>query len=263
MTMRPPAVAGMFYPDTASTLRADVRRMLDAPRVSEAVDRRVPKSLIVPHAGFVYSGPVAASAYRLLADAANEVSRVVVLGPAHRVYLRGMAVPTVESFRTPLGTVPVDVWAVKALEVFPWVVSSDEAHAQEHSIEVQLPFLQSVLTDFSLIPLVVGDCTCDQVSDVIETLWGDRETLIIVSSDLSHYLPYTQSNEVDADTTSQIVARAENLHGEQACGARAINGLMRVARNKGLDVEVLDVRNSGDTAGDKSQVVGYGAYAIY
>ncbi len=222
-----------------------------------------PKALIVPHAGYVYSGPVAASAYRLLANAAGSISRVMLLGPAHRVHVRGIAVPTVSHFATPFGDVPLDRTAIAQIETFPWVVTSDAAHQNEHCIEVQLPFLQSVLHAFGLVPLVVGECSSTRVSQVIDALWGGEETLVIVSSDLSHYLPYREAQAVDADTNRAILARSHSLQGEQACGAYAINGLMRVADARSLRVEPLDLRNSGDTAGDKTQVVGYAAYALY
>ena len=261
MTTRDAAVAGTFYPAVPSVLQADIERMLTESSIASS--DHCPKALIVPHAGYVYSGPVAASAYRLLASAAGSISRVVVLGPAHRVYVRGIAVPTVSHFATPFGDVPLDLSAIAQIETFPRVVTSDPAHQNEHSIEVQLPFLQSVLHAFSLVPLVVGECASTQVSQVIDALWGDDETLVVVSSDLSHYLPYREAKAVDADTDRAILARSYNLHGDQACGAYAINGLMRVADKRSLHVERLDIRNSGDTAGDKSQVVGYAAYALY
>ncbi len=261
MTTRDAAVAGSFYPAATSVLRADVERMLtESPTVSSD---QYPKALIVPHAGYVYSGPVAASAYRLLARAAGSISRVVVLGPAHRVHMRGIAVPTVSHFATPFGDVPLDLSAIAQIETLPWVVTSDQAHQNEHSIEVQLPFLQSVLHAFSLVPLVVGECASTQVSQAIDVLWGGDETLVVVSSDLSHYLPYREAKAVDADTNRAILARSHSLHGDQACGAYAINGLMQVADARNLHVEQLDLRNSGDTSGDKTQVVGYAAYALY
>ncbi len=261
MTTRDTAVAGTFYPATASVLHADVERMLAEPPMASS--DRCPKALIVPHAGYVYSGAVAASAYRLLASVAGSISRVVVLGPAHRVPVQGIAVPAVSHFATPFGDVPVDLAAIARIETFPWVVTSDPAHQGEHCIEVQLPFLQSVLDAFSLVPLVVGECASTQVSQVLDALWGGDETLVVVSSDLSHYLPYREAKAIDADTNRAILARSHALHGEQACGAYAINGLMRVAEARSLQVEQLDLRNSGDTAGDRSQVVGYGAYALY
>ncbi len=260
MTRRDAAVAGTFYPADSAVLHADLERMLAG---GPGASGHCPKALIVPHAGYVYSGPVAASAYRLLEPAAASISRVVLLGPAHRVYVRGIAVPAVSHFATPFGDVPLDLTAIAEIESFPWVTRSDPAHRDEHCIEVQLPFLQAVLDAFNLVPLLVGECGGEQVSEVIDALWGGDETLVIVSSDLSHYLPYREAQAVDADTNRAILNRSHSLHGEQACGARAINGLMHVADARSLAIEQLDLRNSGDTAGDKSQVVGYAAYALY
>jgi AmmeMemoRadiSam system protein B len=258
MKARPAAVAGMFYPaETAALERAVARLLASAPPANE-----VPKAIIAPHAGYQYSGPTAAFAYRALEDRRDEIHRVVLLGPAHRVYLQGMAVPSVDAFRTPLGDVPVDVEGVKRALASPGVQISDEAHAQEHSLEVHLPFLQSVLDEFSLIPIAVGVCPAQQVEAVIEALWGGDETLIVVSSDLSHFHEYAEAREIDEHTTARIEACESNLQGEDACGAYAINGLMLAAKVRGLQVRTLDVRNSGDTAGDRHRVVGYGAYAL-
>lgn len=221
-----------------------------------------PKALIVPHAGYIYSGPVAAAAYRTLEPYREEVERVVLLGPAHRVYLEGLAVPESEAFAVPTGTVPVDVEAVTRVLELPGVLASDHAHAAEHSLEVHLPFLQAVLERFSIVPIVVGACRKELVADVLEALWGGNETVFVVSSDLSHYHPYAVAQRLDASTSGEIVSRASNLTGEQACGAFAINGLMRAAVRHGLRVQALDLRNSGDTAGGRDQVVGYGAFAL-
>ncbi len=262
MVTRSPAVAGTFYPEHASELAGCVARYLaDAVDLSIAETLR-PKVLIVPHAGYVYSGPVAASAYRLLGAYRAEIQRIVLLGPAHREYLQGMAVPSVDGFAMPNGEVPLDIDTISQVLDLPSVVTSDRAHAMEHSLEVQLPFLQSVLNRFVLVPIVVGDCPSEDVAGLLEATWGGTETLIVVSSDLSHYRPYAVAQTSDAATTREILARSSTLTGEQACGAYAINGLMRVAVAHDLQVRVLDVRNSGDTAGDRSQVVGYGAYAL-
>ena len=204
----------------------------------------------------------AAIAYRALEERHDRIHRVVLLGPAHRVYLQGMAVPSVDAFTTPLGDVPIDAAAVRQALALPGVQTSDQAHAQEHSLEVHLPFLQTVLDDFSLVPIVVGVCPAEQVEAVIEALWGGDETLIVVSSDLSHFHQYEDAREIDEHTTARIEACESTLHGEEACGAYAINGLMLAAKVHGLQVRTLDVRNSGDTAGDPNRVVGYGAYAL-
>jgi len=249
----------MFYPDDRDTLETTVHQMLDQALEYPAA---VPKALIAPHAGYVYSGPVAASAYRLLENAADRITRVVLLGPAHRVHLRGLAFPSVDAFATPAGEIPIDRPAVESALALPATTISDEAHAMEHCLEVHLPFLQAVLGSFELVPIVVGDCPPEDIARVLECLWGGDETLIVVSSDLSHYHAYDVARERDARTTAKILSRSTNLTGEEACGAYAINGLMLAVRGFGLSVHALDVRNSGDTAGDRQQVVGYGAYAI-
>jgi AmmeMemoRadiSam system protein B len=261
MSTRSPAVAGMFYPAHPDRLRKDVSRMLREHPVDGGA--AAPKALIVPHAGYVYSGGVAAAAYRQLEPARATVRRVVLLGPAHRVYLRGVAVPECETFSTPMGTVPVDRQAVEAISGLPGVVRSDSAHAEEHSLEVQLPFLQSILGAFSLVPIVVGQCEPEIPAAVLDELWGGPETLIIVSSDLSHYLPYEQARETDGRTCRRILEKSSALDGHDACGAHAINGLMASRHGRDLSVTVCDLRNSGDTAGDRSRVVGYGAFALH
>ncbi len=257
-----PAVAGAFYPGDAAELARCVAGYLADTMGPPAVQTLAPKVLIVPHAGYVYSGPIAASAYRLLAPLRARIHRVVLLGPAHRVYLQGMAVPSVDSFLMPNGEIPLDTDCIARVLRLPDVIVSDRAHAMEHSLEVQLPFLQSLLERFTLVPIVVGECASAVVAAVLDALWGGAETLIVVSSDLSHYHPYTAAQRLDAATTRAIIDRSANLTGEQACGANAINGLMRATHAQDLSLEVLDVRNSGDTAGDRGQVVGYGAYVM-
>ena len=258
MTVRRPAVAGLFYAAGRTELERDVTGLLAAAPLTGGN----PKAIVAPHAGYVYSGPTAAFAYRMLEPRRTEIRRVVLLGPAHRVYLRGMAVPSVDAFATPLGDVPIDREGVRLALTLPGMQISDDAHAAEHSLEVHLPFLQTVLDDFRLVPIVVGACPAREVAAAIEALWGDDETLIVVSSDLSHYHPYAVEQVTDATTTRDIVARSVSLTGEQACGAFAINGLMSVALDHDLEVRALDVRNSGDTAGDRTRVVGYGAYVL-
>ncbi len=252
-SIRPPAVAGMFYPGNARDLAGDVAAMLGAARPPALR----PKALIAPHAGYVYSGPVAAEAYALLSPLRGQVRRVVLLGPTHRVPVRGIAVPSVAAFATPLGVVPVDREAIADLAGLPQVGISDAAHAQEHSLEVHLPFLQAVLGSFALVPLAVGHVSPGEVATVLERLWGGDETLIVISSDLSHYHGYETARRLDRETADRIL-RLEPLEDhEQACGATPINGLLEVARRKALTPTLLDLRNSGDTAGDRSRVVGY------
>lgn len=265
--IRQPAVAGSFYPKDAQALRDMLTRFLTAVGPSATVPKPSPKGLIkaiiVPHAGYIYSGPVAASAYARLAEARNTIRRVVLLGPAHWVPLHGLAVSSAEAFVTPLGRVAVDRAAITALLALPQVRISDEAHAPEHSLEVQLPFLQVVLDDFSLVPLVVGQATPVEVEEVLNTVWDGPETLIVVSSDLSHYYDYATAKRLDRAASGAIQAlRSEDLSVEQACGRHAIQGLLLAARAHGLDVTTLDLRNSGDTAGPRDEVVGYGAYVF-
>ncbi len=258
---RPPAVAGSFYPLGADELRRDVASYLSAAQPVADGDP-LPKVLIVPHAGYVYSGPIAASAYARVAALKGVVERVVLLGPAHRVRLRGMALPAATRFATPLGAVAIDQDAVAAVSGLPQVVASDEAHALEHSLEVQLPFLQSVLGAFKLVPFAVGDTPAEQVAQVLDLLWGGKETLIVISSDLSHYLPYPNACAKDEFTAETILRLQPRLDHQQACGATPINGLLIAARARGLQPHLLDLRNSGDTAGDKSRVVGYASFCF-
>ena len=261
-SIRPAAVAGMFYPGTPAVLGAAVRAYLaEAQSAAEAV-APVPKALIVPHAGYVYSAAVAAPAYRRIAAARGTIRRVVLLGPVHRVPVRGLALPAAQAFATPLGTVRVDADAVAHALEMPQVAVNEAAHALEHSLEVQLPFLQTVLDEFSVVPFAVGDASAEEVAAVIERLWGGPETLIVVSSDLSHYHPYAAARQIDRGTAAAILALDAALDHEQACGATPINGLALCARRRHLEPELIDLRNSGDTAGDKSRVVGYAAFAF-
>lgn len=258
MRARPAAVAGMFYPADPATLgRTVADLMATAPASDDSA-----KAIIAPHAGYQYSGPTAACAYRLLEGRREHIRRVVLLGPAHRVYLEGMALPSVDAFATPLGDVPIDADGVRRALDLPGTRVSDEAHAFEHSLEVHLPFLQAALDEFQLIPIVVGVCPAGQVEAVLDALWGGDETLIVVSSDLSHFHAYDEARDIDARTSARIESRDASLHGEEACGAYAVNGLLLAAQAHGLRIRTLDVRNSGDTAGDKHRVVGYGAYAL-
>ena len=258
--VRPAAVAGMFYPEAPGILGAQVRAFLQqAGHALPSAPR--PKALIVPHAGYVYSGAIAAAAYARLAGL-DAVHRVVLLGPAHRVPLNGLAAPSVDAFATPLGEIEVDRAAVTRALDLPQVSESDRAHALEHSLEVQLPFLQLLLRSFRLVPFAVGDATADEVAEVIELLWGGPETLIVISSDLSHYHTYGEARAIDQTSAQTVLALSPTLGYEQACGALPINGLLTVARRRGLRPELLDLRNSGDTAGDKFRVVGYASFVF-
>lgn len=258
MTTRQPAVAGAFYPDSATVLDSFISEMLnDAP-----LRNLSPKVLIVPHAGYIYSGPTAATAYKLLKPLKNTIRRVVLLGPSHRAAFEGLALPSCDAFSTPLGDIPLDTRAMAALSRFAQVQTLDQAHAREHSLEVQCPFLQMSLNNFKLIPLVVGDATPLAVAEVIDFLWGGDETLIIISSDLSHFHNYEEAMYRDKLTIKAIEQLSSNLTGGQACGCYPLNGMMKVAQRKGMEVITLDACNSGDTAGDKDRVVGYGAFVI-
>jgi AmmeMemoRadiSam system protein B len=245
--VRAPAVAGTFYPAGREELRAEVAGLLAA-----AAPGPAPKALIAPHAGYVYSGPVAASIFRRVQGASFE--RVVLLGPAHYVYLDGLALPEAAAFSTPLGEVPLEL---------PDALPHDRAaHAREHSLEVELPFLQIALAGpWKLVPLAVGDAGPEEVAEVIDRLWAGPQTLVVVSSDLSHYLPYREARAMDAATAEEILALGR-LDSHAACGAAPVNGLLLAARRRKLSAELVDLRNSGDTAGDKARVVGYGAFAF-
>jgi len=258
--IRKPAVAGSFYPAAPDALRAEVTRFLAGLDVS---GERPPKAIIAPHAGYVYSGAVAASAYARIAPLAGTVRRVVLLGPAHRVGFRGIALPDVEAFETPLGPVLLDHDAIALIRDLPQVVVRGDAHDFEHSLEVQLPFLQQVLGNFALVPLVVGLAEPAEVEQVIEALWGGAETLIVVSSDLSHYHDYATARRMDRSTSAAIEAMTpERIGHDDACGRLPIAGLLRAAGRHGLHAETVDLRNSGDTAGPRDSVVGYGAYVV-
>ena len=260
--LRPAAVAGMFYPESAAVLTREITQMLIKASQSVATMTLPPKAIIVPHAGYIYSGPIAASVYAPLSILHNVIRRVVLLGPTHRVAVKGLALPASEAFATPLGVVPIDQQAVTAIKNLPQVVVSEAVHAQEHSLEVQLPFLQMLFSKFSLLPLAVGQASAEMVAEVLERLWGGEETLIVVSSDLSHYLPYDAAQQIDAQTAKRILDLDSTINHQQACGATPINGLLLAAHRHGLHAKLLDLRNSGDTAGDKTRVVGYGAFAF-
>jgi len=257
---RLPAVAGMFYPADPHSLHAQVAGFLSSAIPAEVVE--APKALVVPHAGYIYSGAVAASAYSELVQRRDVIRRVLILCPTHRVAVRGMAIPAAQTFLTPLGAVSVDREAWLQARELPGVVVDDRPHADEHAIEVQLPFLQSTLDHFEILPIAVGDIEPQRVASLLETLWGGPETLIVISSDLSHYHPYRQAQLRDKATIAQIRQLDARLEGEQACGADAINGLLLAAIRHHLTPHVLDLRNSGDTAGDRDHVVGYASIAF-
>ena len=251
----------MFYPGEARALGAEVDELLGG--IEPAPRLGFPKALVVPHAGYIYSGPVAAAAYDQLAPARGIVRRVVLLGPVHRVPVRGLAIPTAEAFSTPLGQVKIDHAALASVRELPQVLASDAAHLQEHALEVQLPFLQRQLGEFALAPFAVGDASVAQVAQVLERLWGGPETLIVISTDLSHYHAYARAREIDGATLERIAQFATDLDHEEACGATPLNGFLASARERNLSIRLLAACNSGDTAGGKGQVVGYSSFALY
>jgi AmmeMemoRadiSam system protein B len=258
--VRPPAVAGLFYPADPRRLAADVEGYL---RAGAVADGPPPKALVAPHAGYAYSGPVAGSAFRTLASVAARLRRVVLLGPSHFVPVAGLALPVWERFATPLGEVAVDPAGRAALSGLPQVATDDRPHAREHALEVELPFLQRALGDFSLVPLVVGEASPALVAEVLERLWGGDETLVVVSTDLSHYLDYAAARRRDERTARAVGALDETAIGDaDACGRQPLRGLLVAARRHGLAARRLDLRNSGDTAGRRDAVVGYGAFAF-
>ena len=257
--IREAAVAGSFYPADPIKLKNLLDTLL--PIVSD--NSAPPKAMILPHAGYIYSGPVAATGYARLSGSAGKISRVILLGPTHRKAIRGLALPDATAFRTPLGTISLDTGVLQQLRQLPQVSIDDAAHRLEHSLEVHLPFLQHTLKDFSLVPILVGDATASEVCAAIEQLWGGRETLLIVSSDLSHYHDYATATQLDQATSRAIEALAlEDIDHYDACGRNPVSGLLLYARQHDLHISTVDLRNSGDTAGPRDQVVGYGAYVL-
>jgi AmmeMemoRadiSam system protein B len=255
---RRPAVAGSFYPAEPDRLRREVVELLaDA----ETALKIAPKALIAPHAGYIYSGSSAATAFATLRDSAQTLARIVLIGPAHYVPIRGIALPTVDAFETPLGRVVVDHDALNKITGLPFVSRNDAAHAPEHALEVELPFLQIVLPSFSLLPLIVGDATAHEVAQVLARLWSGPETLLVISSDLSHYHSYETARRLDAATAAAIEnGDWASLGPGQACGYLPIAGLLIEANRRNLKARRLSLCNSGDTAGPRDQVVGYGAW---
>jgi len=259
--IRPAAVAGLFYSADPDQLRSDVLHYLQQAKASSDF---TPKAIIAPHAGYIYSGPVAASAYKLLQPVKHLIKQVILLGPSHRVAFRGIATPDADYFSTPLGKIKINRLLCEQIESLDFVQANATAHAQEHSLEVQLPFLQNILDDFELTPLVVGDCDAQDVAHLLDLLWGGNDTLIVISSDLSHYHNYLSAQQLDRKTSLAIEnCQPEKISYEDACGRSPLNGLLTLAKQKHLDIDTVDLRNSGDTAGDKERVVGYGAYVVH
>jgi AmmeMemoRadiSam system protein B/AmmeMemoRadiSam system protein A len=261
--IRPAAVAGQFYPGTAHELTTTVETLLGDAAARIDADAPTPKAVIAPHAGYVYSGAVAASAYARLKPAADTITRIVLIGPCHRVPVRGFAVSSADAFRTPLGDIAVDTDLRARALALDGVAVFDATHAQEHALEVHLPFLQRLFPKAKVLPMVVGDATPDAVAAVLEALWGGPETLIVISSDLSHYLDYDTATAIDRKTCDAIEALDGAAIGrDQACGRVPVKGLLALAKRRGMAVETVDLRNSGDTAGPRGRVVGYGSWVF-
>ena len=261
LRVRTPAVAGTFYPARPGELKRMVDDLLAGALTPEGAPS--PAALVVPHAGYVYSGPVAATAYARLRGTAASISRVVAFGPVHYVPVRGAAVPAADAWATPLGEVPIDP-VLRERAVARGAAVDDRPHAPEHALEVQLPFLQRVLAPgFSFLPVAVSDLSAGETADLIDAFFGETGTLVLVSTDLSHYHDLETARRLDRRTADTILARdASALSGEDACGFYPLRGLMDLARRKGLPIELLDLRTSGDTAGDPGRVVGYSAFAV-
>lgn len=260
-TVRQPAVAGLFYPANPEDLRSDINDYLDQAKPA-AVPGQV-KAIIVPHAGYVYSGAIAAAAYAALKPQTETIKRVILIGPAHRLSLRGMALISVQYFRTPLGDVAQNHNAMVALQRLPYIHFVNSAHWQEHSLEVQLPFLQTVLKQFDVVPILVGDATSEEVADALKTVWGGQETLIVISSDLSQNQDYETAQYLDNATCHAIEAlNIEGIDYQKASGSVPVRGLLRMAAKEQLTVTTMAMANSGDSHGDHNRVVGYGSWVL-
>lgn len=260
MSVRQPAVAGYFYPQDPLILKKTVQDLLD----QAPVHKPIPKAILVPHAGYVYSGAIAASAYASLRDKKDSITKIVLLGPAHRLYFKGIAYDPVDKFSTPLGEIEQDKELLTQILDLPYVYSLPEAHQNEHCLEVQLPFCQMVFRKFKILPLVIGETNPNDVAQLLTRIWGSDDTLIVISSDLSHYLPYHVAQREDQKTCISIdTLNCEEIHHDAACGYFPLRGFLYFARQNHVYGRLLDLRNSGDTAGDKESVVGYAAYHFY
>ncbi len=257
--VRHPSVAGSFYPDDPTTLRHSIEQYINEANLTPLH----PKAVIAPHAGFIYSGPIAGSVYKILGQLSSKITRVVLLGPSHRVAFKGCALSSADFYITPLGEIAIDKESYPSINALPFVHERDIAHLEEHSLEVQLPFLQLLLRDFLLLPIVVGNATPEQVAVLLNLVWGGDETLIIISSDLSHYHSYDTAQTMDEKTSLAIeILEPKHIGHNQACGHIPINGLLLAAKQRNMSARTIDLRSSGDTAGSKDQVVGYGAYVF-
>jgi AmmeMemoRadiSam system protein B len=256
---RSAAVSGLFYPDEPQILRDTIDTLLSQSAIKEQSTQV--KAIIAPHAGYQYSGLTAARVYKQLQTLRDRIQRVVLLGPSHRVAFEGMALTEADFFETPLGQIKVNKDDYPQLLAMENMFVFEQAHVAEHCIEVQLPFLQRILNNFTIIPIVVGIADPHSVSNIIESLWGGDETLFVISSDLSHYQSYESAQQTDNETSRAILDLDFNaIQPNNACGCMAVNGLLNFAHRHPLTVKLIDQCNSGDTAGDKDKVVGYGSY---
>lgn len=261
--IRLPSVAGLFYPDDATRLQFQLSSLFEKAAREGLASGYHPRAIVSPHAGYIYSGEIAANAFSSVLPRRDEIERVIVLGPSHQIAFEGAACPSASQFATPLGNIDVDTQEIKRLQAQGLVIINDAAHVREHSLEVQLPFLQYLLTDFVIVPIVVGQCDAASVAKILEHYWNNDKDLIVISSDLSHYLEYYDARSVDLDTTASIEAcRWRDIGPHQACGYHPLRGLLKLGLEKNCTSTCIDLRNSGDTAGDKSRVVGYGAYVF-
>lgn len=255
-------VAGYFYPNDPNTLSKQIDDFLLNTEIEK--NNIIPKAIIVPHAGYIYSGQTAAFSYNCLEKIKNKIKKVVIIGPAHRVGFNGIAGTLATEFVTPLGVVKVDESSMENVLTMPSVMILEEAFQGEHCLEVQLPFLQKILNNFTIVPLIVGNVSYITLSEVIERLWGFDDTLFVISSDLSHYHDYKTAQNMDSTTANAIVnLEPDNITYDNACGRIGIQAMLDIAKSKNMTVKQLDLRNSGDTAGDKNRVVGYGAFCVY
>ncbi|SIT09990.1 AmmeMemoRadiSam system protein B [Neptunomonas antarctica] len=262
MNIRPAAVAGFFYPEDKDDLYAMLARMVPEKPPIHFHASNNPKALIVPHAGYMYSGAIAGQGYGLLRKG-SVYDAVYLFGPNHRVALHGCALPESDAFETPLGRLKVDQKAVQELLKSPLMIMSDEVHAQEHCVEVQLPFLQFMRIDMPIVPVVVGECPASEIADIIEPLLNDPTKLVIISTDLSHFHSYSNAVKIDERTGLKIMNADHDIQPTEACGCHALNGLLLAVKRQNLTIEKIAMCNSGDTAGDQDRVVGYGCYGIY
>ncbi len=260
MNVRQPAVAGMFYPQDRLILEQTIKQF-----IAQAEQYNPPpKALIVPHAGYIYSGYTAAQAYASLQSKSATIKKIVLLGPAHTMYFKGIAYDPATYVATPLGDIEQDTGLLAKISSLPYVYSLPQAHQKEHCLEVQWPFCQVLFNQFTLLSLVVGETEPEQVAELLELVWGGDETLIIISSDLSHYLAYNEAQKEDTQTCLAIsTLNFESLIHHNACGFYPLRGFLHYARQHQLCGRLVDLRNSGDTAGSKERVVGYSSYHFY